>query len=92
MAAGRNLEAPEAEAALARLIAGGSGEVRNAAWGVASYLELHTLLPKAASEVKDPKVPPAQRAAAIRALRGGRFATAQPVLRSVLDSNPPPEA
>src|SRR5260370_11724391 len=92
LAAVRNLEAPEAEAALARLIARGSGEVPNAAWGVASYLELHTLLPKAASEAKDANVPPALRAAAIRALRGGPFATAQPVLRSVLDSNPPPEA
>ena len=87
-----NLEAPEAEAALARLIAGGSDEVQNAAWGVASYFELHTLLPKAALEAKDPKLPPALRAAAIRALRGGKLRRAQPVLRAVLDSNPPPEA
>jgi putative heme-binding domain-containing protein len=91
LSAVHNLEVPEAEAALARLIAGGSGEVQNAAWGVASYFELHTLLPKASQEAKDPKAPPALRAAAIRALRGAHFATVQPVLRTVLDSNPPPE-
>ena len=91
LSAVHNLEVPEAEAALARLIAGGSGEVENAAWGVASYFELHTLLPKASQEAKDPRAPPALRAAAIRALRGARFATVQPVLRAVLDSNPPAE-
>ncbi len=92
LAAAHNLEAPEAEAALARLIGGGSDEVRSASWEVASYFELHTLLPKAALEAKDPKLPPALRAAAIRALRGGSFAAAQPTLRAVFDSNPPPEA
>ena len=87
-----NLDAPEVEAALSRVIVGGSAGLQNAAWGVASYIELHTLLPKAASEAKDPKAQPALRAAAIRSLRGGPFAGAQPVLRAVLDSNPPPEA
>jgi putative membrane-bound dehydrogenase-like protein len=91
LSAVHNLEAPEAEAALARLIVSANVEVQIPAWGVASYFELHTLLPKASLEAQDPRAPPALRAAAIRALRGGRFAAAEPVLRAVLDSNPPPE-
>jgi putative heme-binding domain-containing protein len=52
---------------------------------------LHVLLPKAVSQAKQSSVPPPVRAAAIRALQGAGFVTAQPVLRAVLDSNPQPE-
>lgn len=86
-----NLRAPEVEAALARFISSGSAEQQIAAWGVARYLELRELAPVVAARAKDTKLPAPARAAAIRALRGDGFARAEPILRSVLDANPPVE-
>lgn len=87
----QTIGAPEAEAALGGVITGGDEEVQIAAWGVARYLDLHALWPKAAMEAKQPNLAPSLRAAAIRALQGGHFATAEPVLKAVLDANPGPE-
>jgi putative membrane-bound dehydrogenase-like protein len=89
--ASQSIEAPEAEAALGRVMSGGDQQIQIAAWTVARYFDLHLLWPRAASEAKQSNDLPPVRAAAIRALQGARFTAAQPVLRSVLDSNPQPE-
>jgi putative membrane-bound dehydrogenase-like protein len=87
----RNLQSPESEAGLARLIANSNDAVKKAAWGVASHFELQVLWPTAIREAQSSELPPPRRASVIQALRGGRSAQVQPVLRAVLESNPPPE-
>ncbi len=85
------LPVPGAEAALSRFASSKSDAVQDAAWDVARYLELGGLLARASAQASNDKLPPARRAAAIRALRGGRYVTVAPVLKQVLGAHPPQE-
>ena len=80
-----------AEAALGRFTNSASDPVQNAAWDVGRYLELGGLLARASAQASNNSLPPGRRAAAIRALRGGRYATVAPVLKQVLAAHPPQE-
>ncbi|HTM51310.1 MAG TPA: PVC-type heme-binding CxxCH protein [Bryobacteraceae bacterium] len=85
------LKAPAAEAPLMALIDSQSEPVRDAAWEVARHFELRALVAKAAADALDAKAPLKRRVVAIRALRGGRFAQADEVVKKILESNAPPE-
>ncbi|MGH9661824.1 MAG: DUF7133 domain-containing protein, partial [Bryobacteraceae bacterium] len=61
----------------------------DAAWEVARHFELRGLIARAAREAESGT--PAERVRAVRALRGGSFPQAGPILRRVLASRPPPE-
>ncbi len=80
-----------AESAFQRLLSNSMPDVNQAAWEAARYFELRGLVKMAAEGALAPNLPLAKRAAAIRALRGGSFREAEPVLRKVLDSHPPSE-
>jgi putative membrane-bound dehydrogenase-like protein len=85
----RALRVPGAEAALAKFLDSPSEPVRNAAWDVARYFELRALVQKAIHDATAPGLPIAKRAIAIRALRGGQFASVAPVLRKIFESHEP---
>ncbi len=87
----RDLAMPGVETKLAGFLNSPSDTVQKAAWELARYFELRALVEQAGKQALDGRVPLPQRAAAIRALRGGQFAAAAPVLAKVLASNPPPE-
>jgi len=82
----KNLKVPDAETSLSRFLKSSSELVQAAAWEAARYLELRSLMQKALTEAQEENLPLAQRVFAIRALQGGSFASAGPVLRRVLDS------
>jgi putative heme-binding domain-containing protein len=64
--------------------------VQAAAWDVARHLELKTLLARAAQDAQAQNLPQKTRVTAIRALRGGRYATVSPILRKILDQHEGP--
>jgi putative heme-binding domain-containing protein len=85
------LQVPGAEAVLSRMLTSGAEPVQQAAWEASRYFELTSLVKRAAAQAVDTSLPPAKRVVAIRALRGGSFASVAPVLRDVLASHPPAE-
>ena len=87
----RNLRVPGAEQALGRLLSSGSEPVQRAAWEVSRYFELTALIQRAKQDALAGDLPPDRRVRAVRALRGGHFDSAAPVLESVLQSHPPQE-
>jgi putative heme-binding domain-containing protein len=90
LAAVTELQVPGAEASLARYLQSDSAAVQTAAWDVARHLELKTLLARAAQDAQAEKIPQKTRITAIRALRGGRYATVSPILRKILDQHGDP--
>ena len=82
---------PGAEQALTRLLASGSESVQRAAWETARHFELASLVQKASKDAMTAELPVEKRVVAVRALRGGRFDAAAPVLEKVLASHPPME-
>lgn len=87
----KNLRVANAEAPLSKLLENPSERVQKAARDVAHYLELPTLIRKAAAEALATNLPVSRRAMAIRTLSGGRYAAVEPTLRKVLESHPPHE-
>jgi putative membrane-bound dehydrogenase-like protein len=87
LAAVTELQVPGAEAALTRYLESKSAEVQTAAWDVARHIELKALLARATQDAQKKDLPPRTRITAIRALRGGRYATVGPVLRKILDAH-----
>ena len=65
--------------------------MQQAAWEASRYFALDSLVRKAAAQAADSALPSPKRIAAIRALRGAAFASAAPVLRSIIQSHAPPE-
>ena len=84
------LNVPGAEAALAPFLSGSSESEQSLAAETARFLELPGLIRKSAADALNGDLPLARRAVAMRALRGGSYATVEPVLRKVLDSHAPP--
>jgi putative membrane-bound dehydrogenase-like protein len=81
------LQVPGAEAALGRYLESNSAAVQTAAWDVARHLELKALLARAEQDAQKKDLPLKTRITAIRALRGGRYATVAPILRKLLDQH-----
>jgi putative membrane-bound dehydrogenase-like protein len=63
----------------------------DAAWDVARFFELKSLIDRASKEAIAAETPAGKRALAVTALRGAQPAVALPLLARVLDSNPPAE-
>jgi putative membrane-bound dehydrogenase-like protein len=87
----KRLQVPQAEPVLARMLTAGTDTVQRAAWEASRYFELESLVRRAAGQAVDDRLPIADRVQAIRALRGGRFEIAEPVLRKVIESHSPAE-
>lgn len=79
------------EKAIAAMLEDSDGDVRAAALDVAQYFELPALIDQALTEAANGDLPPAVRAAAVRALRGASFAKARPVVQAILTSPNPQE-
>jgi len=90
LAAVTDLQVPGAETSLARYLESKSPAVQTAAWDVARHLELKALLARAVQDAQSKDVPQRTRITAIRALRGGRYATVGPILRKILDQHEGP--
>jgi putative heme-binding domain-containing protein len=87
----RNLQFPGADQAFARLLASNNEAVQRAAWESSRHFVLAGLMRQAQKDALSTNLPPARRVLAVRALRGGNFEAAAPVLETVLHSHPPPE-
>ncbi|MFN0123705.1 MAG: PVC-type heme-binding CxxCH protein [Blastocatellia bacterium] len=87
----KDLRVPGAETALAGFLSSPAEATQKAAWDVARFLELRALVEKAVSEAGNAALPPKQRVTAIRALRGGQFSVAAPILKKILDGGDPSE-
>ncbi len=64
----------------------GNEIVSKTAWDIARFFELKGLIDKALSDLAKADVDPKKKVSAIRALRGGNFATVAPVLQKILAS------
>jgi putative heme-binding domain-containing protein len=91
MVGNTRIQVPGAEAVLTRILTTGPEAVQQAAWEASRYFALDSLVRKAALQAADPALPPPKRMTAIRALRGASYASAAPVLRSIVQSHAPPE-
>jgi len=87
----RNLRVPAAEQLFSRLLASGSQAAQKSVWEACRYFELTSLLEQARRDAAADGLPAEARVRAIRALRGGHFATETPVLEEILRSHAPPE-
>jgi len=65
--------------------------VQKASWEIAEHLQLNGLVQRASRDAVTGGLPVLNRAAAVRALRGGQLAAVKPILDQILASNPPPE-
>ena len=79
------------EAKLGAFLNHRSEVVQRASWEVAEHFQLSGLLQRASRDAVADGLPAGNRAAAIRALRGGQFPAVKPIIEQILASNPPPE-
>jgi putative membrane-bound dehydrogenase-like protein len=91
MSNARNLLVPGAEQVLTRLLASDNTPVQHAAWEVSRYFELDALVHRASQDATNSDLPSVKRVLAIRALAGGRFESAAPILKKVLLAHPSAE-
>jgi putative membrane-bound dehydrogenase-like protein len=87
----KNLRVANAERALSALLNHPDAKVQNAAWDAARYFELRALIDQALKDVNNDKLPDNKRAIAVRALRGGQYATVAPILEKLLSAHDKPE-
>jgi len=87
----RYLKVSGAEVSLGRFTKSGNDAVREAAWDVASHLDVPAIMRQAGQDALNASLPVAQRVTAIRALRGGHFNVSGPILDKVLQSPPRPK-
>ncbi len=80
-----------AEAKLAGFLNQTSEVVQKASWEIAEHLQLNWLVQRASRDAVAGGLPVPNRAAAVRALRGGQLPAVKPMLEQILASNPPPE-
>ena len=80
-----------AEAKVAGFLNNPSESVQKASWEIAEHLQLIGLVQRASRDAVTAGLPVTNRAAAVRALRGGQLAAVKPILEQILASNPPPE-
>ena len=87
----RDLAVGGAEARVSAFLNNPSESVQKASWEIAEHLQLNGLVQRASRDAVTGGLPVPNRAAAVRALRGGQLAAVKPVLDQILASNPPPE-
>jgi putative membrane-bound dehydrogenase-like protein len=87
----KRLQVAQAEPVLARMLTEGTDSVQRAAWEASRYFELESLVRRAAGQAVNDALPVTKRVLAIRALRGGRFESVEPILRKVIESHAPAE-
>jgi putative membrane-bound dehydrogenase-like protein len=80
-----------AEARVSGFLNNPSESVQKASWEIAEHLQLNGLVQRASRDAVTGGLPMLNRAAAVRALRGGQLAAVKPILDQILASNPPPE-
>jgi len=80
-----------AEARIAGFLNHPSESVQKASWEIAEHLQLNGLVQRASRDAVTGGLPVTNRAAAVRALRGGQLTAVKPILEQILASNPPPE-
>lgn len=80
-----------AEMRVAAFLNNPSQTVQRASWEIAEHLQLNGLVQRASRDAASGGLPVPNRAAAVRALRGGQLAAVRPILDQILASNPPPE-
>ena len=68
-----------------------SESVQRASWEIAEHLQLNGLIQRASRDAVAGTLSLPNRAAAVRALRGGQLPAVKPILDQILASNPPPE-
>jgi len=91
MSNARSLLVPGAEQALTGLLTSNSTTIQRAAWEASRHFELGTLIQRASQDAINSDLSSVKRVLAIRALGGGHFESAAPVLRKILLEHPPPE-
>ncbi len=82
----RNLKGRNIEIALMPFLNHGNDATSKIAWDIARFFELKGLIDKAMSDLAKADLDPKKKVSAIRALRGGNFATVAPVLQKILAS------
>jgi putative membrane-bound dehydrogenase-like protein len=87
----RNVQAPGAEQALAKLLSSNNDAVQKAAWEASRYFELAGLIRRAMADAINSALPEPKRILAVRALRGGHFDAVRPTLVKILESHPSPD-
>ncbi|MDQ3013219.1 MAG: HEAT repeat domain-containing protein, partial [Acidobacteriota bacterium] len=86
----KNLRVANAESVLSSLLGNDNEALQKAAWETARYFELKGLVKKALADAQNASLPVKMRVTAARALRGGQFSVASPVLQKLLaDGNAP---
>jgi putative membrane-bound dehydrogenase-like protein len=87
----KNVQAPGAEQALAKLLSSNNDAVQKAAWEASRYFELAGLIRRAMSDSINGALPEPKRILAVRALRGGHFDAVRPTLVKIIESHPTPD-
>ncbi len=89
LASGKRMAVPGAEAVFARVLNQPDPALEAAAWRAARYFILPAILKKATADAVNDQLPPAKRAAAVRALTSAGYATAAPLIERVFAAQPP---
>ncbi len=79
-----------AEGRLADFLNQRSASVQTASWEIAEHLQLNGLVQRASRDAVTAELSVPNRAAAVRALRGGQLPAVKPILEQILASSPPP--
>jgi hypothetical protein len=79
-----------AEGRLADFLNQPSPSVQKASWEIAEHLQLYGLVQRASRDAAAAGLSLPNRAAAVRALRGGQLPAVKPILEQILASSPPP--
>jgi glucose/arabinose dehydrogenase/HEAT repeat protein len=79
-----------AEGRLADFLNQPSPSVQKASWEIAEHLQLNGLVQRASRDAVTAGLSLPNRAAAVRALRGGQLPAVKPILEQILASSPPP--
>ncbi len=87
----KNLRVANAETALSPFLNNASESVQKIAWETARFFELKGIVQKAMSDTQNTSLAAAQRTIAVRALRGGQFASVSPILKKLLELQDQPE-
>ncbi|MGH9837524.1 MAG: PVC-type heme-binding CxxCH protein [Blastocatellia bacterium] len=87
----KNLRVANAETALSPFLNNAGESVRKIAWEAARFFELKGIVRKAMSDAQNPGLAAAERTIAVRALRGGQFASVAPILKKQLDAQDQPD-
>jgi HEAT repeat protein len=85
-----DLAIPGAEGRLADFLNQPSPSVQKASWEIAEHLQLNGLVQRASRDAVASGLSLPNRAAAVRALRGGQLPEVKPILEQILGSSPPP--